>query len=204
MEIRQSVQDGDIQAAVDKANALDPNILSEDEELFFRLQQQRLIELIRDKSIDDALLFAQQELSPHAAMSPVFLKEMEEIMSLLVFADSESSPVGHLLSAERRLKVACKLNEAILESQQQGKESRLAYLLKRLVYEQDQLGVKFVFPRIRDLGTAELSDADAEYAAFAREHPGLSSGNDDEQEDDEEDDDEDDNRRHSSVRRVSR
>lgn len=40
-------------------NDLDPEILEEQQELFFHLQQQRLIELIRGGQLAEALEFAQ-------------------------------------------------------------------------------------------------------------------------------------------------
>lgn len=39
-------------------------ILDTNPQLFFHLQQQRLIELIRDGKVEEALEFAQEELAP--------------------------------------------------------------------------------------------------------------------------------------------
>ena len=59
MLIRRAVQGGSVEEAIDRVNDLNPEILEHDSKLFFHLQQQRLIELIRMKEIDKALLFAQ-------------------------------------------------------------------------------------------------------------------------------------------------
>jgi hypothetical protein len=41
--------------------------------LFFHLQQQRLIELIRDGKIDEAIEFAQEELAPRGEENVILL-----------------------------------------------------------------------------------------------------------------------------------
>ena len=45
-------------------NDLDPEILDTNPKLFFHLQQQRLIELIRHNKVEEAIEFAQEELAP--------------------------------------------------------------------------------------------------------------------------------------------
>ena len=64
MNIRKAVQSGKIEEAIERVNDLDPEILDTNPKLFFHLQQQRLIELIRDGKIDEAIEFAQEELAP--------------------------------------------------------------------------------------------------------------------------------------------
>lgn len=59
MVIRQAVQGGQIEEAIDKVNDLNPEILEHQRELYFHLQQQRLIELIKLGDADGALTFAQ-------------------------------------------------------------------------------------------------------------------------------------------------
>jgi len=64
MEVRSSVQRGNIEAAIDKVNDINPNILDESDHVYFRLQQQRLIELIRKGEVEEALQFAHDYLAP--------------------------------------------------------------------------------------------------------------------------------------------
>ncbi len=45
--------------AIERVNDLDPEILESQQQLFFHLQQQRLIELIRGGQLQEALEFAQ-------------------------------------------------------------------------------------------------------------------------------------------------
>lgn len=47
-------------------------ILDTNPHLFFHLQQQRLIELIRNGKIDEALEFAQEELAPRGEENVIF------------------------------------------------------------------------------------------------------------------------------------
>lgn len=80
MDIRQSIQAGSVEEAIERVNDLDPEvnlytfhdfetpyfrkILDTNPRLFFHLQQQRLIELIRSGKVGEALEFAQEELAP--------------------------------------------------------------------------------------------------------------------------------------------
>jgi hypothetical protein len=62
--IRNAVQSGDIPAAIERVNDLNPEILDLKPELIFHLKQQHLIELIRAGELEQALEFAQDELAP--------------------------------------------------------------------------------------------------------------------------------------------
>jgi hypothetical protein len=70
MAIRNAVQCGEIQQAIERTNAVDPAILAGDTELSFKLKQQQLVELIRSGGVEEALTFAQAELSPLAEGRP--------------------------------------------------------------------------------------------------------------------------------------
>jgi hypothetical protein len=53
-------------------------ILETQGELFFHLQQQRLIELIRKGKTEEALQFAEEYLAPQGEENPKFLEELGE------------------------------------------------------------------------------------------------------------------------------
>lgn len=53
-------------------------ILEENHQLSFHLQQQRLIELIRQGNTEEALEFAQEYLAPHGEENETFLEELGE------------------------------------------------------------------------------------------------------------------------------
>ncbi|CAJ0768537.1 23612_t:CDS:2, partial [Entrophospora sp. SA101] len=117
-------------------------ILDTNPKLYFHLQQQRLIEYIRQGRVSEALEFAQDELAPLGEENPEFLEELERSMALLAFDDTTTSPVGDLLHPSQRLRTASELNAAILTSQSQEKDPKLPNLLKMLVWAQDELDEK--------------------------------------------------------------
>src|SRR5207249_11171755 len=63
IRIRDFIQNGSITEAISMINKLHPELLDDDRYLFFHLQQQHLIELIRDRNIEEALKFAQEHLA---------------------------------------------------------------------------------------------------------------------------------------------
>jgi hypothetical protein len=89
-------------------------ILDRNPTLYFHLQQQRLIEYIRQGKIQEALLFAQEELASQGEdnvsymyqyyfdsifkFQPEFLEELEKTMALLIFEDGSKSPIASLLN----------------------------------------------------------------------------------------------------------
>ncbi|KAI9621971.1 hypothetical protein H4Q26_015408 [Puccinia striiformis f. sp. tritici PST-130] len=90
MGIKNAIQRGDVDEAITKVNDLNPEILDQNPDLFFHLQQQRMIEYIRQGQITEALVFAQQELAPRGEENPIFLSELERTMALLAFDTSSS------------------------------------------------------------------------------------------------------------------
>lgn len=150
MHIRTAVQSGDIETAIGQVNELDPDVLDRDPALFFRLQQQRLIELIRQGHVLDALAFAADELAPLCEENPLLLPQLEKSMALLVFdapagANGKSAVapppgVSELLAPTHRLQTAGELNAAILAAQSQNRDPKLLQLLRMLVFGQQALG----------------------------------------------------------------
>ncbi|KAL1560209.1 Glucose-induced degradation complex subunit, variant 2 [Salvia divinorum] len=158
MAVKKAVQSGNVEDAIEKVNDLNPEILDTNPQLFFHLQQQRLIELIRDGKIEEALKFAQEELAPRGEENQCFLEELERTVALLAFEDVSNCPVGELLDISQRLKTASEVNAAILTSQSHEKDPKLPSLLKMLMGVQNQLDEKASYPRINDISTATLED----------------------------------------------
>ncbi|KAI9481469.1 MAG: CTLH/CRA C-terminal to lish motif domain-containing protein [Benjaminiella poitrasii] len=156
MDIRHAIQSGDVDTAIDLVNDLNPEILDTNPHLFFHLQQQRLIELIRSKSFEEALEFASEEMAPRGEEHPEFLEELERTMALLAFQDSIDSPVQDLLLPSQRQKTASELNAAILMSQSQEKDPKLPSLIRMLDWSQRQLDERMIYPRIQDWVKADL------------------------------------------------
>jgi len=150
MNIREAVQRGDVEEAIERVNDLNPEILDTNPALYFHLQQQRLIEHIRHGRISEALLFAQSELAPRGEENPEFLSELEKTMALLAFDPSGSAPAGisELLQPAQRMKTAGELNAAILESMSQGKEAKLVGLVRLLCWGEAMLEERAEFSKV--------------------------------------------------------
>jgi len=188
MNIRNAIQRGDIEEAIERVNDLNPDILEQNPALFFHLQQQRLIELIRQGKVVEALTFAQQELAPQGEDHPQFLAELERTMALLAFdppssyppsstsstlstsikdkdkdksGDSHAMPSNlvELLMPSQRQATAAELNAAILTSQSHGKDPKLPWLIRMLAWGETMLEERVgSFPKL-DLQNKIKSEA---------------------------------------------
>lgn len=156
MEIRTAVQSGRIKQAIERVNDLNPDLLDMDPRLYFHLQQQHLIELIRQNKAEEALEFAQQELAPHGEEHPELLRELERTMALLAFDLSKDMPLAELMDFSHRQRTANELNAALLAAHSQPREPKLPALLQLLRWTQDQLEEKTKFPRINNLADPVL------------------------------------------------
>jgi len=157
MTIRNAIQSGNIQQAIEKVNDINPEILDTNPSLYFHLQQQRLIELIRQKKTQEALEFAQEELAHRGEENPQLLEELEKTMVLLAFENAGiDCPANELLDYSHRQKTASELNAAILISQSRHKDPRLPSLLKLAVWAQNRLKTDVSFPYMPDLLSGHL------------------------------------------------
>mmetsp|Transcript_71439 Transcript_71439/g.214753 ORF Transcript_71439/g.214753 Transcript_71439/m.214753 type:complete len:246 (+) Transcript_71439:52-789(+) len=156
MAIRTAIESGDVEHALERVRGLDPNILSANPDLRFRLQQLLTIEMIRAGKTEQAIECAQRELAPLVEEAHHLLPELERTMMLLAYGDAASSPEAALLSQEHRQEAASALNAAILAAQDQQSESRLPMMLRMLQWAQDELALRHAvtFPRIDDLAEA--------------------------------------------------
>ncbi|KAJ2552858.1 hypothetical protein EV175_003156 [Coemansia sp. RSA 1933] len=183
MQIRFAIQNGDIKTAIERVNDLNPDLLDTDPRLYFHLQQQQLIELIRQGKAEEALEFAQEELAPHGEEHPELLRELERTMALLAFDNvamaaangSHMSPLADLLDFAHRQKTANELNAALLAAHSQPKEPKLPALLQLLAWTQDQLDKKATYPRINNIIEAVLEDPAAVAASATAGGNGGSS-----------------------------
>lgn len=68
-------------------------------------QQLHLIELIRANRLEEALHFAQEQLSEAGESDPSALAELERTLALLAFEEPLASPFSDLLQPTHRQKV---------------------------------------------------------------------------------------------------
>ncbi|XDA82431.1 hypothetical protein R6Z07F_012349 [Ovis aries] len=115
IKIREMILKGQIQEAIALINSLHPELLDTNRYLYFHLQQQHLIELIRQRETEAALEFAQTQLAEQGEESRECLTEMERTLALLAFDNPEDSPFGDLLNMMQRQKVWSEVNQAVLD-----------------------------------------------------------------------------------------
>ncbi len=157
IKIREAVGSGSIQNAVELVNDVDPEILDTNPKLFFHLQQQQLLEYIKQGDVEKVLDYAQKELSTSGEENPEFLEELEQTLSLLAFDNTSASPHSELLEPSQRLKVMSEVNAAVLASQDQNSVSKLELLMKLVLWTQQELtknGHKF--PKLKDFTSCKL------------------------------------------------
>lgn len=157
IKIRDAVEAGSIQDAVELVNEVDPEILDTNSKLYFHLQQQQLLELIKTGDMERVLEYASTELSARGEESPEFLDELEQSLSLLAFADTKTCPFAELLQPSQKLKLVSELNAALLGSQDQEATSKLGTLMKLVIWAQGQLEKKGLeFPKLASIADGKL------------------------------------------------
>eukprot|EP00064_Thunnus_orientalis_P022970 superscaffoldBa00008249_g23194 len=159
IKIREMILKGQIQEAIALINSLHPELLDTNRYLYFHLQQQHLIELIRLRETESALEFAQTQLAEQGEESRECLTEMERTLALLAFDNPEESPFGDLLNMMQRQKVWSEVNQAVLDYENRESTPKLAKLLKLLLWAQNELDQKKVkYPKMTDLSTGTIED----------------------------------------------
>ena len=158
IQIRSAIETGEVQKAVETLNDLDLVILDTNPDLFFHLQLQQLLEYIRQGNVDEALTYAQSELSARGEENSKFLEELESALALLAYDDPTKSPFASLLQHSQRLKVVSELNSAILSNQGKEEVSRLSVLMKLVLWAQSNLEKKGAnFPKLTSICSSTLT-----------------------------------------------
>lgn len=160
IEIRKAIETGNVQKAVETVNDLDAVILDTNPQLFFHLQLQQLLEYIREGNIEQALVYAQNELSARGEENSKFLDELESSLALLAYDDTSKSPFAYLLQHSQRLKIVSELNAAILSHHGKEEVSSLSVLMKLVHWAQNSLDKKGVeYPKLTDICTGTISQS---------------------------------------------
>lgn len=159
IKIREALECGDIEKAINNINSLHPELVDTNRLLAFHLRQQQLIELIREKRLEDALLFAQNHLCEYGENNEQIQEELERTMALLAFENPNDSPFSDLLAPEQRQRLSGEVNSAILEFENMESNAKLSVLIKMLLWSQDLLDKRaVVYPRIVDLANGRVED----------------------------------------------
>ncbi|KAI8054461.1 CTLH/CRA C-terminal to lish motif domain-containing protein [Syncephalis plumigaleata] len=173
MEIRQAIQQGHIEDAIERINEQDPELLDAQADLYFKLQQQRLIEYLRQDKIQEALTFAQEELAQRGIENPALLEELERTMALFAFEDAQQSPLAHLMQEAHRQQTASELNAAMLAAQSLPQNSKLPTLLHTLFWSQRELDARANYPKLTDIlnSSATTTTSDTQNEGVSQSTP---------------------------------
>ncbi|XP_030379786.1 glucose-induced degradation protein 8 homolog isoform X2 [Scaptodrosophila lebanonensis] len=140
LRIRRAVTEGRVQHAMELAKKLYPRIFESDNYMYFHMQQLRLIELIRERKLEQALSFAQSGSSGMNDLKRENVHEMERTLALLAFEKPEESPFGDLMGHSYRQRIASEMNSAILKYEQaEDAEPKLMFLIKLILWAQGKL-----------------------------------------------------------------
>jgi len=140
--IRNAIVDGDIEGATVQINELSPNLLADNPKLHFKILRQQLVELIRNKKIERALNFAQENLMDKYEQPPDLFVKLEQTYALLAFDRPECSPFSYLMHTNQRNMLASEVNSVILSTLEANPVSKLEHLFRIMVWNQHQLKTK--------------------------------------------------------------
>ena len=152
--MRETLAKGDVGEALQRVNALNPDVLETRPELLFALQRQRLVELIRSGELLPALDFASTSLLPLAREdgSGRLMVLLESTLALLAFPDPASQPAAAALagqlSTEARAELGRSVNSALLEAEGRCPSSRLEAMLRKMLMLQAALKEKASLPQV--------------------------------------------------------
>ncbi len=119
MKVRHLIISGKIDESINEINDINSEILENNPSIHFELQKQKLIEIIKQNKIEDALVFAQNKLFPITQNNESLLSELEKIMVLLAYDDIGKSPYKELGTVDQLKKLASIINLEILSAQMQ-------------------------------------------------------------------------------------
>lgn len=119
----------------------------------------------RNGKIEEALAFAQTQMSEAGEKNAEVRTELERTLALLAFEKPQNSPFADLLEQSHRQKVASELNAAILKTQHcENTSPRIISLLKLILWAQAELDKKNVnYPKMTELATATIEQKNVEY-----------------------------------------
>ncbi|KAI9203815.1 CTLH/CRA C-terminal to lish motif domain-containing protein [Polychytrium aggregatum] len=106
--------------------------------VLFDLKCQEFIELTKT-SAEAALTFAHAELGQFSTLDSSYVAILQDIVSLIAYADPQSSPMAEYLSQERRERVAEKLNSHILMCENLSPTTGIEQIVKHITVLHDQL-----------------------------------------------------------------
>lgn len=155
IKIRLNIEMGNILEAQSLINLHYPELLDNHRDLYFRLQQQHLIELIRQQKLIEVLAYVHDHMRVDEVGD---LSELERTLALLAYDQPETSPYSNLYELSHRLRLASEMNDIILQESSgdiEPTKPKLVTLLKYLFWTQSELEKKKVkFSKMTDFASA--------------------------------------------------
>ena len=139
-QLKLHILKGDISNAIDLLSLRYPELLEENDYLYFKLLLMNLIEMIRHHDGNDeqfvlrVIQFAQEKLSNKAVKNPEYMKELELTMTLLLYSQNKEllpQRLTKLFDLKQRRHIASVVNGAVLSIDcDDYNESQLKQLIK--------------------------------------------------------------------------
>lgn len=123
MKVRDLVRSGDIEAALNACECLLLKPLELENispSIFFDLLCQKFVELVRNRDINQACQFSQEELAPRSSKDKHSFSRMADLCALLAYKEPEKSSVSYLLDVRRRWSLADRLSGILFTMQFEG------------------------------------------------------------------------------------
>ncbi|CAD8057409.1 unnamed protein product [Paramecium sonneborni] len=151
IEIKKNILNGEIDSALEKVS------MSNNKQILFKLKMQKLIELIKNNELDQAISYAQNQIIEFLKDQPHLIDETEKAMSLLAYKDLGKCPLSHLTQNSQRIKVASEVNQQLFQDSQGNEQAKLTILMKILQWAQEILNSKLEYPCLIDISKGQFS-----------------------------------------------
>lgn len=129
-KLRDMVIRGDVQQAIQECDIKFPGLLKSDKDVYILMHGQVVIELVRNKQVENAINYASDYLADVDLTDNALLLER---IGLIAYDEPEKSPLKHVMDPLLRLQVADALNARILVYCQYDPTSLLERCLQQLV-----------------------------------------------------------------------
>ncbi|KAK3254437.1 hypothetical protein CYMTET_36345 [Cymbomonas tetramitiformis] len=140
-EIRELILAGNIDGAMEELASAFPEVL-QDTSLMFHLHCQKLIELVKLHSFQEAIEYARTHLGPYQGQDTLHDTTLQEVMAVLAYAEPAETPaVSHMMGLGQREAVADAINAALLKlvAPDASTQAPMMVLLKHLGLTQQEL-----------------------------------------------------------------
>ncbi|VEV58593.1 RanBPM and CLTH-like protein, putative [Plasmodium vinckei vinckei] len=157
--IQDKIMNNKIEEAIEHINNLDERILKKHKDLVFYLKKQKLLKLILNNNISEAIAYSQQELAPYVNEKPSLISEIDDIMMLMAYPDFNSDEAKKLIQKlEKKKSTLKRIDDIILNYYNVDSESTFEYIVKNAFFTQNVLSAKYPcsIPKLKNLKTGYI------------------------------------------------